>query len=213
MNGFTFSDAVRTALAHAHEEAARLRYEFVGTEHILLGLLHDQDNLAVQVLRRQEVSVDEVRAEVEREAKPSELEETGPDLPYSHRSKRTLEEAMAEARNMGDNQLDTGHLLLGLVRDKRDLGAQVLNALGVSRDSARVVYRELRDAGKADPAAAGAPPATRGSGRPPSPAAGVDAWYMLEMLANVPRYAPVFKSHGIDVKKLVDDIRRADEQQ
>ncbi|HEX4681330.1 MAG TPA: Clp protease N-terminal domain-containing protein [Gemmatimonadaceae bacterium] len=213
MNGFTFSDAVRSALGHAHEEAARLHYEYVGTEHILLGLLHDEENLAVQVLRRQQVSVDEVRAEVEREAKPSDLEETGPDLPYSHRSKRTLEEAMAEARNMGDNYLDTGHLLLGLVRDKRDLGAQVLNALGVSRDSARVVYRALRDAGKADPGGAGAPPAARGAGRPPSPGAGLEAWYMLEMLANNFRYAPVFQSHGIDVKKLVEDIRRVDEQQ
>ena len=206
MNGFTFSEAVRAALARAREEAGRMRYDYVGTEQILLGLLHDEQNLAVQILLRQNVSLTELRAEIERQATPGADEPTGPDLPYSHRSKRVLEEAMAEARNMDDNHLDTGHLLLGLVRDKRDLGAQVLNALGVSRDSARIVYRELRDAGKDDP-----------GGRAPAPspiprATAFQAWRVVEFMARTPRFARVFQSHGIDTTKLIDDLRRAEEE-
>ena len=206
MSSFTFSDAVRAALAHAREEAGRMRYDYVGTEQILLGLLHDDQNLAVQILQRQNVSLAELRAEVDRLAVASAEEPTGPDLPYSHRSKRVLEEAMAEARNMDDNHLDTGHLLLGLVRDKRDIGAQVLNSLGVSRDSARIVYRGLREAGKDDP-----------GGRVPVPspmprATAFQAWRVVEFMARTPKFARVFEAHGIDANKLVDDLRRVEEE-
>jgi ATP-dependent Clp protease ATP-binding subunit ClpA len=201
MAGFEFSERVRDALARAREHAAEMRYEYIGTEHILLGLLDDTDNVAVEILRRLKVPLDEVSAQVHREAKPGteESESAGPDLPFSHRTKRVLEEAMAEARTMGDTWLDTGHLLLGLVREKRDLGAHVLNGFGVTRDSARQVLLDLRAENRRDP---GDDAQQRSSRR-----AGIASSRMVEIIALTPEFAPVFAAHGIDVKKLVADLR------
>ncbi|HXT18990.1 MAG TPA: Clp protease N-terminal domain-containing protein [Gemmatimonadaceae bacterium] len=199
MNGFNFSMRVRSALAVAREEAVRLKYDYVGTEHILLGLVADPDSVASDMLRQQNVSVKDIRAQVERRATPEPDAAGGDHLPYSNRSKRVLEQAMSEARNLGDTYVDTGHLLLGLVREKRDLGASVLNDLGFSRDVARDALRELHAAGREDPGVA-AHPATQDL--PPAAAAA-----MLQRIATSQRYAPIFAAHKIDVEKLLADIR------
>jgi ATP-dependent Clp protease ATP-binding subunit ClpC len=153
----------------------------------------------VALLRQQDMSVDEIRAQVEREAKPGGSSQPRPDLPYTSRSKRVLEFAMSEAREMGDGYVDTGHLLLALSRDKRDLGAHVLNTQGFSRDAARDALRALHAAGSEDPG--GAVPQALAV-LPPEQAA-----RMLDRIARAERYAPVFKAHGIDVDKLIADIR------
>jgi len=198
MTPFRFSDDVRAALARTRDEAERTHYEYIGTEHILLGLIGDPKSLAVAMLESQAITPDEVRAAVERQAKPSKAHNVGPDLPYSARAKRVLEEAMGEARNLGDDYVHTGHLLLGLVRDKRDLGASVLNSLGFSRDAARNDMLALLPHHKEKVSAPPAPPMLPGS----------EAADLLERIATSERFAPVFKQHGIDVAKLVDDLRK-----
>jgi len=201
MDGYHFTKRIREALARAREESARMHYEYVGTEQILLGIVGDADNVAVAVLKAQRIDVERVRAEVAREAKPSPDEHVGPDIPYSARSKRVLEFAMSEAREMGDGYVDTGHLLLALAREKRDLGAHVLTTLGFSRDDARQTLRELHAAGREDPGGV-APPSL--AALPPDAAAN-----LIARIAGAERYAGVFKAHRIDVDKLIADIRKA----
>lgn len=202
MTGHYFTQRVRESLARARDQAAEMHYEYVGTEHILLALVDDQDSIAVALLRQQKVTPEAVRAEVRRQAKPGTADaDTVTDfLPYSARSKRVLEQAMHEAREMGDAYIDTGHLLLGLVREKRDVGAAVLNTLGYSRDAARDGLRTLHAAGQEDPGGT-APPALE-------ELSGDGAAKLLERIARAPRFAPVFAAHGISVDKLLDDLRR-----
>jgi ATP-dependent Clp protease ATP-binding subunit ClpC len=202
MDGYHFTTRIRMALSRAREESARMHYEYVGTEQILLGLVADPDNIAVALLEAQNISADQVRAEVAREANPAPGTHTGPDLPYSARSKRVLEFAMTEAREMGDAFIDTGHLLVALAREKRDLGARVLRTLGFSRDAARTTLSELHAAGQGE--MGGLTSVAASDAIPPEVAA-----KFLDRVARNDRFAPVFKAHGIDVAKLIADIRKA----
>lgn len=199
MNPFRFTDGVRAALARTRDEAARMHYEYIGTEHMLLGLISDPNSLAVAMLESQAITPDEIRTAVQEQAKPGRQQATGPDLPYSARAKRVLEEAMGEARNLADEHVHTGHLLLGLVRDKRDLGASVLNSLGFSRDAARNDMLALLPSHRETVSAPLPPPELPGS----------HAADLLERLATSDRFGPVFKKHGIDLPKLLDDLRKA----
>lgn len=197
MDGFHFTMRVRAAVSRAREESARMHYAYVGTEQILLGLIADEESIAADLLKAQAIDLARVRAEVAREAKPEPEHEAGPDIPYSARAKRVLELAMTEAREEGYGFVDTGHLLIALAREKRDLGARVLNTLGFSRDEARTKLRELHAQG-----------GELGGLAPVDTLAPDQAAKLIERIADTERYAPVFKAHGIDVPRLVADIRK-----
>src|ERR1051325_11154852 len=118
MNGYNFSERVRRVLAAARDEAARLRHEYVGTEHILLGLIRFEDSTAVKILRKCEVDTAAVRDLIEATVKKGiSSHPTGPDLPYTSRAKKVLELSMAAARDLGTNYVGTEHLLLGLLNE------------------------------------------------------------------------------------------------
>ncbi len=138
MNGYNFTERVRKALAMAREEAARLRHEYVGTEHILLGLLREGEGVASTVLENLSIDADALAAAVEAVVKkPSGAGRTGPDLPYTSRAKKTLELAMSEARELNHNYVGTEHLLLGLIREEKGVAAQVLADAGATLDTVR----------------------------------------------------------------------------
>ncbi|HEY2163855.1 MAG TPA: Clp protease N-terminal domain-containing protein, partial [Gemmatimonadaceae bacterium] len=110
MNGYNFTENVRAALAHAREESARLRHEYVGTEHILLGLLRE-DNIAVQVIDSFDVDPDALVNAVDSVVKKGASDHpTGPDLHYTSRAKKVLELSMAEARDLNHSYVGTEHL-------------------------------------------------------------------------------------------------------
>src|SRR5512140_3958471 len=138
MNGYNFTERVRKVLAMAREEAARLHHEYVGTEHILLGLIREGEGVAAAVLQNLSVDLDEIQQKIEDTVKKGKAAAaTGPDLPYTSRAKKVLELAMAEARDLTHNYVGTEHLLLGLLREEKGIAAQVLTDAGINLDAAR----------------------------------------------------------------------------
>ena len=163
MNGYNFTDRVRRVLQKSREEAARLHHEYVGTEHILLGLVREGEGVATAVLTNLGVDLDNIRNAVEKAVKPGEPSAAaGPDLPYTSRAKKVLELAMNEAREMDHSFVGTEHLLLGVMREERGIGAQVLFDFGVNLELARAESLRLLGGVK------GAPPSTGIAIRDPS---------------------------------------------
>lgn len=132
-----FTDRARKVMALAREEARRFNHEYIGTEHILLGLVKEGSGVAANVLQNLDVELKKVRLEIEK------IVQTGPDLisvgqlPFTPRVKKTLEFAMEEARALGHNYIGTEHLLLGLLREQEGVAAQVLMNLGLKLDDVR----------------------------------------------------------------------------
>ncbi|MEW6063837.1 MAG: ATP-dependent Clp protease ATP-binding subunit [Bacillota bacterium] len=131
-----FTERARKVLVLAQEEARRLKYPYIGTEHILLGLIREGEGIAARVLEQMNVSADKVKTAVE------QMVETGnqpvpADIPPTPRAKRVLELAVEESRQLGHNYVGTEHLLLGLIREGEGVAAQVLIALGADLERAR----------------------------------------------------------------------------
>ena len=172
MNGYNFTERVRKVLAMAREEAARLHHEYVGTEHILLGLIREGEGVAAAVLQNLNVDLDEIQQKIEDTVKKGKAAQaTGPDLPYTSRAKKVLELAMAEARELNHSYVGTEHLLLGLVREEKGIAAQVLTDTGVNLEAARA--ETLRLLGNEAPQASAGGTADKGEGgsgksQPPS---------------------------------------------
>ncbi len=138
MNGYNFTERVRKVLAMAREEAARLHHEYVGTEHILLGLIREGEGVAAAVLQNLSVDLDDIQQKIEETVKKGKAATaTGPDLPYTSRAKKVLELAMSEARELNHSYVGTEHLLLGLLREEKGIAAQVLTDAGINLDEAR----------------------------------------------------------------------------
>ncbi|MFM8603804.1 MAG: Clp protease N-terminal domain-containing protein, partial [Gemmatimonadota bacterium] len=165
MNGYNFTERVRKVLAMAREEAARLHHEYVGTEHILLGLIREGEGVAAAVLNNLSVDLEEIQQKIEETVKKGKAAQAaGPDLPYTSRAKKVLELAMGEARELNHSYVGTEHLLLGLLREEKGIAAQVLTDAGVNLEAARaetlrLLGTEMPSNGEAAPAAAGAAPA------------------------------------------------------
>jgi ATP-dependent Clp protease ATP-binding subunit ClpC len=164
MNGYNFTDRVRKVLQMAREEAARLHHEYVGTEHILLGLIREGEGVAAAVLTNLNVDLDEVQQKIEETVKKGKAAAAaGPDLPYTSRAKKVLELAMTEARELNHSYVGTEHLLLGLLREEKGIAAQVLTDAGVTLEQSRA--ETLRLLGSDMPqASAGSTPSQPPSG-------------------------------------------------
>src|SRR6266498_1681332 len=144
MNGYNFTDRVRKVLQLAREEAARLHQEYVGTEHILLGIVREGEGIAVAALTNLSVDLEEVKETIETTVKRgASASVAGVDLPYTSRAKKVLELAMCEAREMGHGYVGTEHLLLGVLLEEKGIGAQVLSDAGVTPDAARAEVLRL----------------------------------------------------------------------
>jgi ATP-dependent Clp protease ATP-binding subunit ClpC len=138
MNGYNFTDRVRKVLQMAREEAARLHHEYVGTEHILLGLIREGEGVAAAVLTNLSVDLEEVQQKIEETVKKGKASSApGPDLPHTSRAKKVLELAMTEARELNHSYVGTEHLLLGLLREEKGIAAQVLTDASVTLEQAR----------------------------------------------------------------------------
>ncbi|MCH1572150.1 MAG: AAA family ATPase, partial [Longimicrobiales bacterium] len=134
---YNFTDRVRKVLAMAREEAIRLQHDYVGTEHILLGLIREGEGVAAAVLQHLSVDLEQIHERVEESVRKGKATIALGELPYTSRAKKVLEFAMAEAREFNHSYVGTEHLLLGLLREEKGIAAQVLNSLGVTLDEAR----------------------------------------------------------------------------
>ncbi|MDX1675882.1 MAG: Clp protease N-terminal domain-containing protein, partial [Longimicrobiales bacterium] len=134
---YNFTDRVRKVLAMAREEAIRLQHDYVGTEHILLGLIREGEGVAAAVLTNLNVDLEQIHERIEESVKKGKATIALGELPYTSRAKKVLEYAMAEARELNHSYVGTEHLLLGLLREEKGIAAQVLNSLGLTLDDAR----------------------------------------------------------------------------
>ena len=132
-----FTDRARKVMQLANQEAQRFNHEYIGTEHILLGLVKEGSGVAANVLKNMDIDLRKIRQEVEK------LVRSGPDLvtmgrlPQTPRAKKVIEYSMEEARSLNHNYVGTEHILLGLLREQEGVAAQVLMNLGLKLDDVR----------------------------------------------------------------------------
>jgi ATP-dependent Clp protease ATP-binding subunit ClpC len=131
-----FTDRARRVLVLAQEEARLLNHSFIGTEHILLGLIHEGEGLAAKALESLGISLEAVREKVEETIGPAGTAPTG-SPPFTPRAKKVLELSLREALQLGHNYIGTEHMLLGLVREGEGVAAQVLVSLGADLSRVR----------------------------------------------------------------------------
>jgi ATP-dependent Clp protease ATP-binding subunit ClpC len=142
-----FTERGRKVIVYAREEAERLQNDYLGTEHILLGALREEDGIPVAVLRKMGIDVDQIRMEVERNLPSSGNTLTFGDIPFTPRAKKVLEYAVEEARLLGHNYIGSEHLLLGLIREEEGIGGKILRSFGVNLlGSRQLVINYLRRA-------------------------------------------------------------------
>src|SRR5277367_1975283 len=139
-----FTERARKVVFYAQEEAQKFGEGYVSTEHLLLGLVRESDSVAARVLEKLGVSLNRIRAEVEKQlprgdARPSQ------DMTLTPRAKRVIDLAYDEARNLNNNYIGTEHLLLGLIREGDGLAGRVLAKLGVELEKARKEVMALQD--------------------------------------------------------------------
>ena len=145
-----FTDRARKVMALANQEAQRFNHEYIGTEHILLGLVKEGNGVGANVLRNLDVDVKKLRLEIEK------LVKSGPDmvtmgkLPQTPRAKKVIEFAIEEARSLNHNYVGTEHILLGLLRETEGIAAQVLMNLGLKLEDVRQEVLNLLGAGVED---------------------------------------------------------------
>jgi len=139
-----FTERARKVIFYAQEEAQRLGDSQVSTEHLLLGLVRESDSVAARILDRLGVSLQRIRAEIERYASRGDIRH-GAEMQLTSRAKRVIDLAYDEARQLNNNYIGTEHLLLGLIREGEGLAARVLNKLGVDLDRARREVMNLQE--------------------------------------------------------------------
>ncbi len=142
-----FTDRARKVMALANQEAQRLNHEYIGTEHILLGLVKEGSGVGANVLRNLDVDLRKVRLEVEKLVRAGPEMVTMGRLPQTPRAKKVIEYAIEEARNLNHNYVGTEHLLLGLLREHDGVAAQVLMNLNLKLEEVREEVLNLLGAG------------------------------------------------------------------
>jgi len=142
-----FTDRARKVMALANQEAQRFNHDYIGTEHVLLGLVKEGSGVGANVLKNLGVDLRKVRLEVEKLVKSGPEMVTMGKLPQTPRAKRVIEYAIEEARNLNHNYVGTEHLLLGLLREQDGVAAQVLMNLGLKLEDVREEVLNLLGAG------------------------------------------------------------------
>src|SRR6266436_8465843 len=128
-----FTERVRKVIYLAREEAARLQHDYIGTEHLLLGVIREGEGIAATVLNNLGLDLDAIRQAVESMVSSTGGTLTIGEIPFTPRAKRVLELSVDEARQLGHNQVGPEHLLLGLIREGEGVAARVLLERGVLR--------------------------------------------------------------------------------
>ena len=216
-----FAEEAKKVLTLAQEEAERSQHSYIGTEHLLLGLLRNQEGVGCKVLAGLGVHIEQVRKKIEMVLGVNERIVFQDIIPTS-RVKHVIEISFDEARNMGSQNVNSGHLLMGLVIEGEGIAAHVLEDLGAGAD--RVIA--------AVEAALGATPSGRGKRKPPGrlfrpwqppvsatsyvartrrPARAISDAADLLRLLQLPHIAKVLNARGIDMERLARELREPPE--
>jgi ATP-dependent Clp protease ATP-binding subunit ClpC len=152
-----FTERARQVVVLAQDEARALKHNYIGTEHILLGLLREEEGLAARVLESLDITVEEVRAQVARIVGQGDEVTTG-QIPFTPRAKKVLELALREALSLGHNYIGTEHILLGLVRENEGVAARILLDFDADADKIRnEIIRMLSGPGRRQQGGGAAP--------------------------------------------------------
>ena len=187
-----FTDGARKVMVLAQEEARKLGQMYVGTEHILLGLIREEDGIAAQALKKLDVTYDDALEQIKQVAEqPGEATPAG-HIPFTPLAKRVLESALREMLSLGQSYIATEHLLLGILREGNGVAMESLTRMGVSVDAVRNAISEL------------APK------RPPQPAAGVAAMGMgvpggFGMMPESEADGSALREYGRDLTQLASE--------
>jgi ATP-dependent Clp protease ATP-binding subunit ClpC len=152
-----FTDRARRVVVLAQEEARMLNHNYIGTEHILLGLVHEGDGVAAKAMAAMEISLEKVRQQVEEIIGRGAQAPSG-HIPFTPRAKRVLELSLRESLQLGHNHIGTEHILLGLIREGEGVAAQVLVRLGADLNRVRQQVIQLLHGGKGEAGEADLPP-------------------------------------------------------
>jgi len=144
-----FTERARQVVVLAQDEARALRHNYIGTEHLLLGLLREQDGIAARVLDSLGITIEEVRVEVGRIVGEGD-EATASQIPFTPRAKKVLELALREAQALGHHYIGTEHLLLGLVRENEGVAARILLELDADAEKIRGEIIGMLSGGRAE---------------------------------------------------------------
>jgi ATP-dependent Clp protease ATP-binding subunit ClpC len=172
-----FTDHSRRVVVLAQEEARMLGHNHIGSEHLLLGLIHEQSGVAAQVLAAAGITLEAARSAVGEIVGPSGKAPTG-HIPFTQRAKKILELSLREALEQKKSYIGTEHILLGLLRDSGGVGAQVLERLGGPLPALRQRVIEAAEAAPPDPIPEEAIAEEQGS-----PEAGIGPWPPAQSLA------------------------------
>lgn len=142
-----FTERARKVIVFAKEEARRFNHDYIGTEHLLLGLIREGEGVASAVLQKLGVDLESIRIEVEKLVQPGPQTQVVGDIPFTPRSKKALELSAEEARALGHNYIGTEHLLLGLVKEGEGMAYRVLLNLGLDLGKLRNEVMELLGSG------------------------------------------------------------------
>ncbi|MDP2942664.1 MAG: ATP-dependent Clp protease ATP-binding subunit [Candidatus Omnitrophota bacterium] len=132
-----FTERARKVIILAKEEAKRFNHDYIGTEHILLGLIKEGEGVAAAVLQNLGLGLESIRLEVEKLVQPGPPTVVSGDIPFTPKAKKVIELGTDEARNLGHNYIGTEHLLLGLIREGEGVASQVLTNLGLDLNKVR----------------------------------------------------------------------------
>jgi ATP-dependent Clp protease ATP-binding subunit ClpC len=161
-----FTDRARRVVVLAQDEARQLNHDYIGTEHILLGLIHEGDGVAARALEAMGISLAAVRQGVEQVIGKGDAPPGGGHIPFTPRAKKVLELSLREALQLGQDYIGTEHILLGLIREGEGVAAQVLVRLGADLHRVRQEVLHLL-AGRPEGAPAERGAASAGSSRNP----------------------------------------------
>src|SRR6266516_755254 len=153
-----FTDRARRVVVLAQEEARMLNHNYIGTEHILLGLIHEGEGVAAKALESLGISLEAVRQQVEEIIGRGQHAASG-HIPITPRAKKVLELSLREALQLGHNYIGTEHILLGLIREGEGVAAQVLVKLGADLNGVRLQVDQLLQGYQGNEPAAAGPPA------------------------------------------------------
>jgi ATP-dependent Clp protease ATP-binding subunit ClpC len=160
-----FTDRARKVMQLANREAQRFNHEYIGTEHILLGLVKEGSGVAANALKNLEIDLHKIRLEVEKIVQPGPDMVTVAKFPHRPQAKKVIEYSIEEARSLNHDYVSTEHLLLGLLREQEGVAAQVLMNLGLKLEDVRGAVLNLLGQSSARPPATPGPRIMRSLGR------------------------------------------------
>ncbi len=207
-----FTERARKVILLAKQEAKRFNHDFIGTEHILLGLLREGEGVAAAVLQSLGMNLNNIRLEVEKLVQLGPATVVSGDIPFTPKAKKVMELAMEEARNLGHNYIGTEHLLLGLIREGEGVASQVFLNMGLDLEKVREEVIKLL--GSTTPGSQfsqgsqGAPPASGGGGGSKTKTPALDAFGRdLTRLAREGKLDPVI-GRDDEIERVMQTLSR-----